>query len=253
MSLLQVIGSELRQSFVAVTVETWAISIYTVLLVVAVKLLLHKERRQSLISKFMLAAIVILWMLDFILWVIDVHNVVVEMDMTLISNSTDSLEDRYAASGDTTLRLALVEAVIYSYMTLLGDLVVLWRVWIFWRDGREILIMLLPLAVYLASMICACLVSYCAAQSHADLSLGVFADPPFCQHIQLTSYCTQFAIALVSTVLIGIKTLRYSRMMRSLGTSSTGKKSSVYRVMMILIDTGVLYMLFFRSPWALVR
>lgn len=57
-----------------------------------------------------------MWCMNFSLWIIDVRNVVVEMRMTLIERSEDSLSDSYANSFAKQLPLYIVEDVIYSYM-----------------------------------------------------------------------------------------------------------------------------------------
>jgi cell division protein FtsL len=63
-----------------------------------------------------LVVILALYILDMCLWIIDVRNVVTELDFTLISNSTDSLDTKHSRSGKSQLRLALVEDVLYAYM-----------------------------------------------------------------------------------------------------------------------------------------
>lgn len=50
------------------------------------------------------------------LWMIDIHNVITEIQMTLLSTSTDSLDDIYFAAVSRILRLASVEDVLYAYM-----------------------------------------------------------------------------------------------------------------------------------------
>jgi hypothetical protein len=63
-----------------------------------------------------LVVILVLYILDMCLWIIDVRNVVTELDITLISNSTESLDTKNSRSGQSQLRLALVEDVLYAYM-----------------------------------------------------------------------------------------------------------------------------------------
>ena len=53
------------------------------------------------------------------LWMIDIHNVITEIQMTLLSTSTDSLDDIYFAAVSKVLRLLSVEDVLYAYMVYL--------------------------------------------------------------------------------------------------------------------------------------
>lgn len=88
----------------------------------------------------------------------------------------------------------------------LGDAIVLWRVYAFWHNGRHIFVLIIPALVYLGSIVTAALVTYCAAQSSTSLEFGAFTNPAFCQKIQGTSYWMQFVMAAVCTVLIALKT-----------------------------------------------
>lgn len=124
---------------------------------------------------------------------------------------------------------------------------------------------------------CAFLVAYCAAQS-TDLEFGAFTNPYFCRKIQHTSYWLQFVMACVATTLIGYKTWyvtlvclsdqmslrfahfntytgcrvcqfrRYRRMVKTLIGKETTWRSPVSKAMLIMLDTGLIYALFFVCP-----
>lgn len=51
-----------------------------------------------------------------VLWMIDIHNLVTVIKMTLLSTSMAPLSDVYDGAVRKTLRLASVEDVVYSYM-----------------------------------------------------------------------------------------------------------------------------------------
>ena len=50
------------------------------------------------------------------LWMIDIHNVVTEIQITLLDTSTAPLSDVYFSAVQKVLRLASVEDVVYSYL-----------------------------------------------------------------------------------------------------------------------------------------
>lgn len=173
-----------------------------------------------------------MYLIKLTLWFIDARQIIASIELNLIDSSSPDLAVRRARANNDLRRLSIAEDVLYAYMvrlfpfpnptlslidlnlivlaslaqTVLGDAIVLWRVYAFWHEGLELLALIVPCAVYLASVVCAGLVTYCAAQSGADLSFGAFTNPPFCQHIQSTSYWMQFAMAIVATALIGLKT-----------------------------------------------
>ncbi|KAI0339725.1 hypothetical protein BDW22DRAFT_582774 [Trametopsis cervina] len=246
-ALLQVIGTDVLRSFVSVIVETWAVAIYSFLVIKATTILLHKDRRKNRIAQVTWAIVLIMYLINFTLWTIDVHNVVEEVNITFVANRTDSLASRYSAQGTAASRLFVVEDILYAYMTNLGDAIVLWRVLAFWSNGRDRLFFVVPAAVWLGSLVLSALLTYCGARSDTDISFGAFEHPPFCRNIQSASYWVQFATATVATIMIGIKTWSYRRMVKEFMGGDMHRRSPVGRVMIVLVDTGILYMLFFAA------
>lgn len=72
-----------------------------------------------------LTIVIVMYLVNFALWIIDLHNIVEELNTTLVSDFPDSLEQRYALSGDKSLRLEIVEDVLFSYMVRRGKLLCL--------------------------------------------------------------------------------------------------------------------------------
>ncbi|KAI0681973.1 hypothetical protein BC835DRAFT_1300986, partial [Cytidiella melzeri] len=195
------------------------------------------SKKTSLRDRGLHAIVLVMYAMDLVLWIIDVRNIVVELDLTLIRGGSMSLDDRYASSSSEVLRLSIVEDVLYSYMVVLGDFIIVSRVFAFWWDGlRERLMIAVPFL--------SILVTFCGAQSGAEISLGAFTHPAFCSNIQTTSYWTQLATAVVATGLIGIKGWRHRKLIRDyLGAESY--QSPVMKIMVVLVDTGLIYVLYF--------
>lgn len=102
---------------------------------------------------------------------------------------------------------------------------------------------------------------------------GNFVDPPLCRNAQMASYCTTLATTGVATLLIWYKTWyvppppssrihspsghnrQYKRDVGKLLFQRTStQKSRVEKTMMVVIESGVLYFLFFvRTPPPAVR
>ncbi|KAI0344507.1 hypothetical protein BDW22DRAFT_1427205 [Trametopsis cervina] len=244
-ALLASFGHSTIQSFVSVVVSTWIAGLYTWLVIKAGSILLQKERRRRRMALVTWSIVLTMYLIKLTLWFIDARQIIASIELTLIDSSSPDLAVRRARANNDLRRLSIAEDVLYAYMTVLGDAIVLWRVYAFWHEGLELLALIVPCAVYLASVVCAGLVTYCAAQSGADLSFGAFTNPPFCQHIQSTSYWMQFAMAIVATALIGLKTWRYRQMVKSLINNEVSWRSPVNRAMWIMLDTGLLYSIFF--------
>ncbi|KAI0691360.1 hypothetical protein C8T65DRAFT_745483 [Cerioporus squamosus] len=178
------------------------------------------------------------------LWMIDIHMVVSEVQMTLLSDSTDSLASLYAAAKSHNLRFAAVENILYAYMTVIGDGVIIWRVYAFWSYGKEKLFVLLPIVSLVGSITTSLMLTYCAVHSGDGIVLGSFQNPPFCRNIQTASYAMSLATTTVATALIAYKTWQHRRMyIDAFGKQS--RRTRTQNVMFMLIETGILYMLFF--------
>ncbi|KAI0668145.1 hypothetical protein C8Q78DRAFT_980296 [Trametes maxima] len=253
--ILQSIGGDIKRSFVAVIVETFLVAIYSVLALKTGRLVIRKNR--TMVSVCTTLAVFVMFCMALSLWMIDIHNVVSELEVTLLSTSADSLEDRYSAATSQVLFLASVEDILYAYMMRIStDLaihghfltslygIIIWRVYAFWSQGRERLILIIPLAFLLGSLAMSMSITYCATRLGADIVLGTFTHPAFCRNIQTASYSMTLATTGVATLLISYKAWQYRRIhFEAFGKLS--RPTRVQRIMVMLIESGVLYMLFF--------
>ncbi|KAI0656060.1 hypothetical protein C8Q70DRAFT_922311 [Cubamyces menziesii] len=241
-AVYQSIGNDLLHSFVAVTVETFLIAVYSILVLETGRLLLRKTRtRVSVCTCFV---VFLMFGLALALWMIDIHNVVTEIQITLLDTSTAPLSDVYFSAVQKILRLASVEDVVYSYLTILGDTIIIWRVYAFWSRGKERLVLIIPIAFLLGSISTSMMLSYCAARLGADIALGTYQHPAFCRNIQTASYSTTLATTGVATILIGYKTWEYRQThLEAFGKMS--RQTRTQKIMLMLVESGVIYMLFF--------
>lgn len=105
----------------------------------------------------------------------------------------------------------------------LGDIIIIWRTYAFWRNGRERWWLGIPilflvgsfgalslsfLALFIADSgaVTSGLISFCAARVVQDPGAGDFTNPPFCKNVQLSSYVTTLATTAVATLMICYKT-----------------------------------------------
>ena len=104
-------------------------------------------------------------MLDTAMCIIDINNAIREITLTLYPASSGSLADRYA---DLTLPWP-VENALYAFMVRLwyrclsrtihlscqqsnlGDVIIIWRTWAFYKDPRERWVLLIPMSLLVGS------------------------------------------------------------------------------------------------------
>ncbi|KAI0668141.1 hypothetical protein C8Q78DRAFT_1048579, partial [Trametes maxima] len=201
-AVLRNIDDDLRQSFVAVTVKTFIIAIYTVLVIMAGRLFTAKRRSTASICTTL--AVFVMFGMALALWMIDIHGVISEMDATLRPGPAASLQDAYDAHSSHSHLLAAVEDILYAYLTNIGDAIIIWRAFALWAQSPARLVLCVPLLFFLGSVAMSISITYCATRG-ADITLGAFSHPPFCRNIQTASYSMTLATTGVATLLIAYK------------------------------------------------
>ncbi|KAH9923647.1 uncharacterized protein B0H18DRAFT_458561 [Fomitopsis serialis] len=259
------IGHDTVQSIVALVVEAilWSESyhdpihiysiymvglectaIYFVLTFKAGMILLRPARRtRASISTFVI--IVLMFLLDTATSIIDVNNAIREITLTLTSTSSESLADRYELTQNLPWP---VQDALYAYMSNLGDIIIIWRTYVFWRYTRERWVLVVPMLFLVGSLVTSGLISFCAARVVQDPGAGDFTNPPFCKNVQLSSYVTTLATTGVATLMICYKTCLHREYRFTVGAQvhrMTSKKTRAERIMTILVESGFLYFLFF--------
>ena len=161
-------------------------------------------------------------------------------------------------------------------------MIIIWRVYAFYPGRKERWILAIPVALLISSIgelnhplaravnspymtvVTSCLISFCVAELVKDPSIGDFDNPPFCKHVQLSMYCTTLATTGVATFLICYKTWsvilhrssifdpelvlhRYYRRTIGRHLRSSSTKTRGEKIMIILVESGILYFLFFVS------
>ncbi|RPD52998.1 hypothetical protein L226DRAFT_617659 [Lentinus tigrinus ALCF2SS1-7] len=238
---LRSIGHNFIKLFVTVVFKTYLLAIYSILVVWTGSYLIPKRSRASYC---LCAAVFVMFGLALALWMLDIHMVVSEVQMTFLSDSTDPLASLYSTAQSHNIRFAAVEDILYAYMTVIGDGVIIWRVYAFWSYGKERIVVLLPIVMLLGSTATSLMLTYCAVNSGSGIVLGSFQHPPFCRNIQTASYSMTLATTAIATILIAYKTWQHRRMyLDAFGKQS--RRTWTQNVMFVLIETGILYMLFF--------
>ncbi|KAF5379131.1 hypothetical protein D9615_005857 [Tricholomella constricta] len=193
-----------------------------------------------------LAIVTVMFIMAVILWILDIVNFITEATRTLIHNPDTPLDVKLADAHHTIFGRLVVTDLFYSYMCLLGDSVIIWRVYAFYGHGKQRWILALPWAMLGGSFISSMLLTYCGARLGAEIVNGSFQKPLFCKGVQTASYSMGFATTTVATVLIAIKTWEYRRTIKPMVNSTNANGvSRVEKVMTLLVESGVLYLLFF--------
>ncbi|KAF7369514.1 hypothetical protein MVEN_00281200 [Mycena venus] len=249
---LQGIGIDVVHGFVAITNETILLTLYAVLVIKAGFVLLTKERRGTKVHLIILAAILTMFFTALVLWTLDLANFIMEPKITLLDNLEQPIEAKLDNAYSFVFRLAAAQAALYAYMSLLGDAIIIHRVWVI-KAYHRLWVFFIPCAFLLGSFVATFLLTYCVAVTGSDIVLGTFENPAFCKNVQTVTYVMPCATTLIATILISgtawkyrksTAVLRNNNVMRS--SASTKKtRSQAERILILLLESGLLYFLFF--------
>ncbi|KZV70601.1 hypothetical protein PENSPDRAFT_752404 [Peniophora sp. CONT] len=243
---LSSIGHATVENIVCLVVEAILYTIYFVLVVILGRILLNSKSRTKM-SIVIFAIILSMLMLDTAICIIDVHNAIRTITSTLYptSSGSESLTDRY----DNLTLPWMVENALTGFMANLGDIIIIWRTWVFYRGPCERWVLLIPISLLVGSLTSSSLLAYCVTEFDPTNELGDFADAPFCanltptQGFSLELASMVLATTFAATAMICWKTWIYRRTIGS--NLRLNKKTRAEKVMVILIESGVLYALFF--------
>ncbi|KAJ7619553.1 hypothetical protein FB45DRAFT_931074 [Roridomyces roridus] len=252
--VLQKIGTDLLHGFVAVTGETAFLTVYAVLVVKLGCAMMTKERRQRK-PHILMTAISILFFLALAMWALDVANLVIELNTTLVQGGGGlTIANKLNKSLALVYRLTAAQDALYSYMTLLGDAIIVSRVWTL-RAYHRRWVFWIPCACLLGSLAATLMLTYCVAVTGGGIVLGSFERPAFCKHAQTVTYIIPCLTTAIVTLLIGITTWKYRSAMKNLRnnvntpgshtTTRSRRRNQVEKILILLIESGLCYFLFF--------
>ncbi|KAF9256585.1 hypothetical protein L218DRAFT_936449 [Marasmius fiardii PR-910] len=249
-ALLQKIGNELVTIVVCTVTQTALFAVYSVLVIKTASILLKIRKGNSgrMGPLVTLAVVLLMYFMVFTLWIIDLVNTVGEIRITLVKDPDVALDIKYAQASDfVARRIAAIDA-IYGYLTCIGDGVIIWRVYAFWASSHvRYIIIAFPIALLLASVACSIMLTYCVGRLGGNIVLGSFVDPEFCRKIQTVSYAIPAVTTAITTILIAIKlwTLIDFSGANGIFNARLSKTSRLWTIVIVLIETGVAYFLFF--------
>ncbi|KAJ7895168.1 hypothetical protein B0H14DRAFT_2681510 [Mycena olivaceomarginata] len=247
---LNSVGHDILQSFAAIMGETFLLTIYGVF--VLKSLLLLRLNRQT--SGYLLSmAIFIMFVMAIVLWTLDLVNFIMETKITLIGNSEDDIDVKLNNALIFTHRLEAAQNVLYAYMTLLGDVIIIYRVWKLQAFSGNPWVLFLPCALLFGSLVASIMLTNCVVQLGPIILQESYSNP-LCEKIQAITYVMPCANTLVATILIGITMWKYRKSVSSLLSNNEredgnrrSRRTQCERILVLLLESGILYFLFFAT------
>ncbi|KAJ7778337.1 hypothetical protein B0H16DRAFT_884332 [Mycena metata] len=249
---LRAIGLDLVQGFVAILNETILLTIYGAVMLKASFVFFGRGRWRKRSSLLTMLALLFMFTISITLWCLDMANFIMEMKLSFISDPDLPLDARFDNALKFIFPLIAAVDALYSYMSLVGDGIIIWRVWNLKSYYRPWVIFI-PLAFLLGSLVSTLMLTYCVATVGSDIVTGTFQKPPFCKGVQIATYATALATTTTATLLIGLTTYSFRSAIKpmlgktvvTIGGTTRRRKSPVESLLLLLVESGVLYFLFF--------
>ncbi|KAF7343925.1 hypothetical protein MVEN_01681200 [Mycena venus] len=238
--------------FAAIVGETFLLTTYGVFVLKSL-LLLRRSTTQQRSGYLLTVAILTMFALAIVLWTLDLVNFIMEAKITLIQNSEDPIDTKANKALAFIFRLEGAQDLLYAYMTLLGDAVIIDRIWKLQAFSGSLWVLSVPCAFLFGSVVATIMLTTCVAQLGPGNLQESFQNP-LCNKVQSITFVMPCANTAVTTILIGVTTWKYRKSIAPLfrnndsdvGSRKT-KRTQCERILVLLLESGILYFLFFAT------
>ncbi|KAJ6588884.1 hypothetical protein B0H19DRAFT_223446 [Mycena capillaripes] len=187
-----------------------------------------------------------------VLWALDMADFIMEVKLSFIEDPDLPINARLGNARSFIFpNIAAIDA-LYSYMSLIGDGIIIWRVWNL-KSYYSPWVILFPLALLFGSLVATLMLTCCVAAVGSEIVVGTFQKPAFCRNVQTATYAMALATTTTATILIGFTTWNFRKAIKPLlsgnvlteGGTTRRRRSPVENVLLLLVESGFLYFLFF--------
>ncbi|KAJ6558034.1 hypothetical protein B0H19DRAFT_126379 [Mycena capillaripes] len=190
---------------------------------------------KSRASFAMLGVVTYLYASALTMWALNTSLVFRYIHILFMDSSGTPLEDRDLSP---TFPLGYTQELLYILNMIVGDSVVVWRVWVLFPRRRWVV--LIPSFMLLLSFVCGVLflVSYMMVVRNGATDGWVLV---FNERGLFMSWVFSLATNALCTTIIGIKAWHHRRTVRILSTS---RRMTTERILSLLVECGFIYCLF---------
>ncbi|PFH48791.1 hypothetical protein AMATHDRAFT_149081 [Amanita thiersii Skay4041] len=218
--------------------------VYLVLITASTTILCRK-RLQAPRTVFLLGITLIMFLGSSLFFAIDITDLIIRLKTIFLADNSDlnGIKDRIAEADDRLKSLVWTGEILFVFMLILGDSVVIWRTWALYWGNRMVL--LVPALFWLGSVAAAfyelgCDIKTGWAILDSDPSAGSVGRAS-CANADLSSFTLSYATNVFCTGLIFWKTWQFRQSMkRFLG--SARRMTQAERILVLLIESGFLYL-----------
>ncbi|KAF8639291.1 hypothetical protein AX17_001602 [Amanita inopinata Kibby_2008] len=217
--------------------------VYLLLISASTTILCRRDLRSPW-RVFLLAVTLVMFAGSTLFFALDVADIIERFNIILVNNpDAGTIQDRVNLADDKLKRFVWTGEILFVFMLILGDSVVLWRTWALYHGER--LIILVPFLTWIGSTIAAFFELGCDIKTGwALLDTTPSASSQgsqICARSDLSSFTLSYATNVFCTALIFHKAWRHRQAMkRFLG--SARRRTQAEKIMTLLVESGLLYL-----------
>ncbi|KAK2459878.1 hypothetical protein APHAL10511_008078 [Amanita phalloides] len=215
-----------------------------ILLICASTSILARSRLRSLWKIYLLCVTLVMFVGSSLFFALDIADIIERLKITLMDSSNlDAFQDRAALAVTKTASLAWTGEMLFVFMLILGDTIVLWRTWAIYYGRRAYV--LIPFLTWMGSVVAGVYELCCDIKTH-----WAFLDPNpsagsqgalSCARADLSTFTLSYATNIICTALIFLRVWGFRRsMVKYLG--SVRRDTQAGKVMVLLVESGLFYL-----------
>ncbi|KAK2463886.1 hypothetical protein APHAL10511_004058 [Amanita phalloides] len=245
-SALSQLGSILIIKVVRIAFEATFYGAY-ILLIAASTTILCRGGLRSPWKIYLLCITLLMFAGSSLFMVMDTADLVEQLKVVFTGGtSSDTIQNRIQLANDKIQFYTWTEEILFVFMLILGDTVVLWRTWAIYYGKR--IYVILPFLTWLGSTVAGIYELGCDIRTKWS-----FLDPDpsagsqgarSCARADISSFTLSYATNIICTILIFLRTWRLRRSMRKyLGSARPDVQAE--KIMVLLVESGLLYLIIY--------
>ncbi|KAL0569477.1 hypothetical protein V5O48_012490 [Marasmius crinis-equi] len=245
--VLAPVGSEMIGNAIYVISETGLWAIYLVLFCWAMRLQIARQKLRNPVNAVILLVTIVLFLISTVLWATEVSHLITMLKTFFLDYPQLPLEDRYPEYKQRYKLDILGNAEEAMFLTnmIIADAVVIWRAWVLTKNTRLHEMVYIPIVILLTSLAFGILAIDCLVQSPGTVTSSIGGDSRTCRWAEPIAWGLSLLTNVGSTTLIGIRAWQYSKFLKRADLSA--RKSRSLRIITILVESGLVYCLFWLS------
>ncbi|KAJ6556124.1 hypothetical protein B0H19DRAFT_1029182 [Mycena capillaripes] len=228
-------GLDITEGSVGVMIETALVAFYCVIFAFSLYSFLRKGIKSRTVF-IMLCMVIYLFASALVMWVLDVFTYFTTVH-ALLRHGNMPLPDRAALAAAETATLSTPQMAFFWINMIIGDTIVIWRVWVIYFRTRWII--LLPCILLFASIFFAVFDLLCLSGSGLVIHTVLAGGQQVCQRVEVVPWTLSLATNALCTVLIGFKFWEHRRVICGLHLS----RSITNQILSLLVESGFIYCL----------